>query len=561
MTYLNIQNVYIQHINEVEDILKSEVFDLTPLNVLKQQIQEQELLVPVIGAFSAGKSSLLNMFLANDILPTGIAPETELSTELRYSTEEYILATKVDGSTEHFGIDGFTKIKERASEFSHLKLYLDNPSLKQIYPLVLVDMPGFGSSLENHNKAINYYLPRGVYFIVLVSVEDGNITRSMMHQLNELKTLDRNFSILVSKVNLRAEHQVTEVVECISDQLDLAYDNHCPVAKLGLDAGNEFQEILSSTLNPENIFQDLFLNQLKDKIDHYISQINIAKKAVSNNSEENEQAIASLNLVIKRIEDKRHQLIQDVKEQYSDRVVNNCIDYIGKILGEHVDEFASLAVKNNPETINRMIVEIVRDSFTYKLKSEINQVSHDLVGQFNIELKSLDSISFNTNFDSDGLSNKIGQSVQTMGIVLGKVSNYMQGKSGSIFKTATTVLAVTTSVVAPAIEIAIIFLPEIISFLSKGIQEDKLKNQFRNEIIPKIKMELRGTIPATVGEQLNSMINEISDSFEQDLSEKRQLIENMEKEKKDKEELIEQEMNKLNELSHKVAQVFGKLIA
>lgn len=32
--------------------------------------------------------------------------------------------------------------------------------------------------LENHNGAIAYYLPRGVHFVVLTSIEEGNITQS-----------------------------------------------------------------------------------------------------------------------------------------------------------------------------------------------------------------------------------------------------------------------------------------------------------------------------------------------------------------------------------------------
>lgn len=55
---------------------------------LLEKVLETELVVPVIGAFSAGKSSLLNTLIGQNVLPVGIAPETELATELRYSAEE-----------------------------------------------------------------------------------------------------------------------------------------------------------------------------------------------------------------------------------------------------------------------------------------------------------------------------------------------------------------------------------------------------------------------------------------------------------------------------------------
>lgn len=94
-----------------------------------------------------------------------IAPETELATEpFLYSSEPYLLAIKPDGMQERLPIEALSSINRRSSEFSHLRLYLDSVELKAIAPLVLVDMPGFGSSLENHNKAITYYLPRGAFY-------------------------------------------------------------------------------------------------------------------------------------------------------------------------------------------------------------------------------------------------------------------------------------------------------------------------------------------------------------------------------------------------------------
>ena len=90
---------------------------------------ETELVIPVIGAFSAGKSSLLNQLMGKDILPVGIAPETELATELRYSAEPYLLAIKPDGVKERFPIEALNTINRRSSEFSHLRLYFDSEAL------------------------------------------------------------------------------------------------------------------------------------------------------------------------------------------------------------------------------------------------------------------------------------------------------------------------------------------------------------------------------------------------------------------------------------------------
>lgn len=128
-----------------------------------------------------------------------------------------------------------SSVKSRASEFTHLQLFLDNPQLREFSSLVLVDMPGFGSSLTNHNKAIAYYLPRGAHFIVVTSVEDGNITQSMMRQIDDLQTYECGFTFVLNKINLRSDEQVDDVAAIIEEQIRFSFCNNQPLVRIGHD--------------------------------------------------------------------------------------------------------------------------------------------------------------------------------------------------------------------------------------------------------------------------------------------------------------------------------------
>lgn len=544
---LNTQKSYIQYLNEVENLFQGDSFDLNLLKQLKDQIYEQELLLPIIGAFSAGKSSLLNNFLGRDVLPVGIAPETELATELRYGINEHILAIGLNGTAEKFDIGDFDVIKMRSAEFSHLKLYLNNEYLKAVAPFVVVDMPGFGSSLENHNKAINYYLPRGAHFVVVVSVEEGSITRSMLRKLQELQNLERNFMVLVSKVNLRAEHQVKEVLDLVSEQLQISFSNDYQVLPVGESSEEQFREILAK-VEPERIFKDIFIKHLKDLTFDILGEINIAKATIRNSHDDNERVIQDLSSGIQRIEEKRNQLIEDLQDRYSERVVNNCVEHVGRKLSENIDEL--LVAINNNSDLNQVIIEVVRVSFADKLKSEIGELSGDIIEEFNIELKSLNTLM--TNYAGsdwvDELSKKIKGQIEATNSLLTKLSENFSTKtdSGKVFKTIATVLAITTGAIAPLVEIVIVFLPEIVSFFGKQQQQREIKNKIQSEIIPSIKRELRKELPQVINEQLNQMIENISESFETDLSQKREVIKQMEKERDEKLHNIEEETNRLD---------------
>ena len=111
--------------------------------VLKREIAEAELVVPVVGAFSAGKSTLINSFLGSEHLPVNITPETAVATELRYSDRERVEAIMENDEADRYAIAEIGAVKEKAAQYQYVKVFLNSEQLKGIAPLVLVDMPGF----------------------------------------------------------------------------------------------------------------------------------------------------------------------------------------------------------------------------------------------------------------------------------------------------------------------------------------------------------------------------------------------------------------------------------
>ena len=116
-----------------------------------------------------------------------ITPETAIATEIRYSENERIEAIKDDGNIDNLDINEIKTLQDKAQNYNYIKLYLNNQKLKEIEPLVLVDMPGFNAPIATHNKAILKYMPSGVYFIVLLSGSDEKtITLSLLKELNAI---------------------------------------------------------------------------------------------------------------------------------------------------------------------------------------------------------------------------------------------------------------------------------------------------------------------------------------------------------------------------------------
>jgi gas vesicle protein len=97
-----------------------------------------------------------------------------------------------------------------------------------------------------------------------------------------------------------------------------------------------------------------------------------------------------------------------------------------------------------------------------------------------------------------------------------------------LYKAITTVLAVTTDIALPIIEIVIFFLPDLLSGIFKQRQQQQQKEQIRNtiltQLIPSIKRELRTKLPEIFNQQVQEVIVSISNNFESAIQEKQETI-------------------------------------
>jgi len=546
---LDTQRTYLNYLNAIFPVIADTALQSDEVTRLQNDIQHTELLVPVIGAFSAGKSSLLNTFLGETILSVGLTPETELATELRYSSDPHLLAMRLDGSAERMDVTALATLKARAHEFTHLQLYLDNPRLKALPSLVLVDMPGFGSSLSNHNKAIAYYLPRGVHFIVVTSVEDGNIPQSMLRQLDDLHTYGRAFTFLLNKTNLRSDEQVQDVAELVDEQIKINFADTRPLVRVGLDAAPRLTEVLAS-LQPEQIIRDVFEDRLKDLTHSLLNQINLALASLQKTQGENQHALNELAQGIRKVERQRDNILEDLRDQQLERTVEYCLSAAGRELDSVQSELVSAAVAGNQEAFSRIVSEVVRGSMTRSIKDQMDHLSSTVVTDFAQALGDLGQSMGQFNNEQNWLgqiTNRINRTLHKTGETLGHWNGTLAERNGRelerlkqetgwehgkplprvTYQGLTTVLAVTTSVVNPLIELAIIFLPNILAFINEGRLREQLRQKVINEVIPAVKREMRERLHTLLHEQMNTLVTQVSSEFEREIGEKQRLIDEM----------------------------------
>lgn len=542
---MNSKKQFLDYIGEVKNIISTLEISDNKLSEIQRNITDAELIVPVVGGFSAGKSTLLNSFLGNEILPTAVTPETALATELRYSDSNYIEAVTASGTVERHQLADFARLKDNAQNFKNLRVYLNNENLKAIQPLVLVDMPGFDAPIENHNQAILNYLERGVFFVFLTSIEDGNITLSMKREIDNLQQIGKGFAFCISKTNLRAPDDVKAVQQKIAEQLEDDFDYTGQIALLDMDGGNNLKNILTA-VNPDELFKLLFIDELRENYTGLIQSINVKISTFKSNRKEIEEALSALQNSLQGIEAKKQSAINDVEQRYSRDSVSVINQAVTSAILQQKMRLVDLAI-NNQGAFERELNDITKNALLSAVQTRFRAISQDLIEEMgngiNAQLATL---------PDGGLAGIAMDVLANSGAdAFGKVANTALksiSKAIMVNVTSTTLKALLGSVFG-IVGAVLLFLPEIISLFTKGEKERRQREQVEqaiiNNVIPQIQQQLNSVLPDLMNQNITALINQVSEQFEEQLQQKRNEIEAAEAEKAAKAAELESTINEL----------------
>nr|MBP3283431.1 dynamin family protein [Treponema sp.] len=544
------QKEFVEIIDEIINAFNMPFVELPveKLEAVRQSIQQQELLIPVVGDFSAGKSSLINSFLGSEkILPTDVRPETSLAAELRFDSNERIEAVSGDNLVKTYGLNEFDEIKAHAADYSYIKVYLNNENVRSIEPLVLVDMPGFESPVEQHNKAINEYLSRGAHFIVLVNAQDGTLRRSAFRRLTDIMECDRDFSVVISKSNLVSPDNLQKVTDNISEQINMELDVQKIPVSVGKDGVEAFSKIIES-LNPDSLFMRITKPILKNTIYEAKSSVNIKLAALEHSGEQNTAVIDKLKDGLSKIQAREERLLKETQSQeYIESRVQVIISKLGQNLSNSVDSLTNIAAKQGPDAVSKEISDIIQSTLLPLVKSSVNDMAMSIDEKLNIELKDVNSAlaaySLDENFVSNasvGIKNFLENSMTSLNAVVAK----RQKKEGgsNLYNIVTGVLAITTNFINPVAELAIVFLPQIIDFFTKVAQKhqqeeaelqriNNIRSQILTQVIPGVKRDLQPNVKKILNDEAQSLVSQITKEYEAILESKQNEIDAAEKER------------------------------
>ncbi|WP_181345487.1 dynamin-like GTPase family protein [Helicobacter pylori] len=541
---LRAQTNFVEFLEQVLEVLKEVEIDKTECSILLESVQKQQLVIPVVvGNFSAGKSTLLNRFLGSSVLPTGITPETSLATELHYSANERIEAfSNNDEKTESFELNeqSFEAIKENATKYSYLKVYLNNEALKNSAPLVFVDMPGFDSPISSHTHAILEYLERGVHFVILASVEEGNLTKRMVRELKNLLEFDKGLSFILSKTNLRTPSQVGEISHYIQDQIQDHLDLTTHLIYSNKD-NNALLEV-ADKIDAEKLFSALYLKRLKFLNSQLQNSLKSVMESFDYSKEKALEEIQALDLSVKDIEKTYEKLRANLEEEYSSVAVGSVVKKVIEEVREQKSYLASLI--NKPNEFNSEIESIMQQSLIKNAKLEIEKINLSFSKDFCAEFESLNNTQLSSTLSVVNLERSLELGINALSVILAK-------------NPVTRPFALILQGLKPLLKELLALLPNIIAsfFRNEEKERAKLENLIEVKVIPEVQYNLKKVLPGLFNECLENSLKGLKDRCELEITHKKQEIALAQKEKEkhlndleNQKQILENKINALSDL-------------
>ncbi len=493
------------------------------------------------GEFSTGKSTLLNRFLGSSVLPTGITPETSLATELHYSANERIEAfSNNDEKTESFELNeqSFEAIKDNATKYSYLKVYLNNEALKDSVPLVFVDMPGFDPILS-HTHAILEYLERGVHFVILTSVEEGNLTKRMVRELKNLLEFDKGLSFILSKTNLRTPSQVGEISHYIQEQIQ----DHLDLTTCLIHSNKDNNALLevADTIDAEKLFSALYLKRLKFLNSQLQNSLKSVMESFDYSKEKALEEIQALDLGVKDIEKTYEKLRAILEEEYSSVAVGSVVKKVIEEVREQKPYLASLI--NKPNELNSEIESIMQQSLIKNVKLEIEKINLSFSKDFCAEFASLNNTQLSSGF-SVNLEHGLELGINALSVILAK-------------NPVTRPFALILQGLNPFLEELLFLSYNTIAsfFFNEEKGRAKLENLIEVEVIPMVQYKLKEVLPGLFNECLENSLKGLKDRCELEITHKKQEIALAQKEKEkhlndleNQKQILENKINALSDL-------------
>lgn len=494
---MEMKDVYLQNISQCKSISEStgvEKIFSEKLSQIENEMKTFKVVVPLIGKFSAGKSRLLNEYLEQDILGVDTLAKTALATELKFSENESLVLNYTDGTKEIKDISQIDSSEFNYDKIQYMELNLNNQKLKNRNEMILVDMPGINSNVENHTKAIMNYVGRGNHFVVVFDIK-SSFDDKVYNFLKEITLYNQGFSVVITKYAKVMPKERDGIRDTVRSYLKKVKTDDVVIEMTDSDEKDVigFEKIINSIYERKDdifktAFSEKFIKLINDMI-QYFERI-LDKSGMGNEEIENEKK--KLEKELDYAEKTVNEQLVNLDKKLSTTCVDNVVSKIRSALNSNYQSLVSAARGGN-SSLNSTISDMLRPVIVNGIKEEVSKEVENL--KHNIGARIGDTIpDFNVTID-----------IKPQNIVSKLVSNPLL------------IGGIVTLILGPIFGLIAGIVGQL--FGGKKAQDDGVEKQIVDSVIPSVTNQSISTVKEGFNQVKVEICDDIKKEYEQKKSE------------------------------------------
>lgn len=281
----------------------------------RTQNPSAQLILPLIGEFSAGKTSLINALTDSKVLEIASRPTTATLYQIFFgSTENKAVALTAEGESVELQLDSMKN--EELLKYPTVNLF--DTSTKVPKDIIFVDTPGLSSPDPKHREVLISILPR-VDAILLTVDANQPITRSLLAFVKEMRLAEKPIYLILNKTDTKSTGELQDLKAGIARDIDLPIDSIvCTSASTG--GVSELQQLLTKIQGQKaQIIAKVDALRTKELIGELRSFIAEILRS-SSSPKELKEAVRAQERELERLQSNIRLLMERVEEKLSDKV-------------------------------------------------------------------------------------------------------------------------------------------------------------------------------------------------------------------------------------------------
>ncbi len=274
-----------------------------------------ELVFPLVGEFSAGKTTLINALTDCKKLETATKPTTATIYEIHFGRER-CHATVISEKGEEEEVEDIASLKNEVLADAMVVNIFDT-STRIPSTTVLVDTPGLSSPNPKHKQTLVDFLPHADG-ILLVTDVNQQITRSLTDFIETMKLSNRPIYLVITKCDTKSKQEVEQVKQYISDNCHLPINQMACVSVVNDDLGE-----LLALLEAIQKDKDTILAQANgQRVKNIVAELSAQIDEFLNSSQSDTglaEAIRQQEYELRRLNNNIDKLISEVQEGIKDK--------------------------------------------------------------------------------------------------------------------------------------------------------------------------------------------------------------------------------------------------